>query len=162
MDPDPELMNIHWLSILVLTFFPVFSIQFNVYVFLSVPAYYFNTDPDPDPRSQTNADPCRSESGSLSVVRLESHKNLNFKLKSILTVKNMSKTYYKGTKAFLKGRKPCYFIILVNFDAAGSGSAFQIRIRIHDIQKNADPDPQHWFLYLLLILISVLVFIQNR
>ncbi len=57
LDPDPELMNMYWLSILVLIFFPVFSIQF-VYDFLSVPAYYLNTDPDPGSQlMRIHADP---------------------------------------------------------------------------------------------------------
>jgi hypothetical protein len=52
---------------LVLIFLSVFSIQL-VYVSLSVPAYYLNTDPYPG--SQTNADPCGSESGSWSDLKV--------------------------------------------------------------------------------------------
>jgi hypothetical protein len=75
------------------------------------------------------------------LVRLKSHKKLNFYMKNISTVGNRSKKHtYKSKKVFLKSRKACLFDNLVNFDApgAGAGSAFPIRIWIHDSQINAD------------------------
>ncbi len=46
---------------------------------------------------------------------------------------------YKGTKAFLKGRKTVYLFILVNFRALGSGSAFRTA------KSMRDPDTQHCY-----------------
>ncbi len=45
----------------------------------------------------------------------------------------------EGTNAVLKGRKPGYFEVLVNFHAPGSGSGFPLRSRNQDSQINADP-----------------------
>ncbi len=47
-----------------------------------------------------------------------------------------------------------YLLILVNFHACGSGSAFAIRIRIQDIQTNANSDPQHSYLFLLAAMLA--------
>jgi hypothetical protein len=44
---------------------------------------------------------------------------------------------------FRKVGNQVYLLILVNFHAPGSGSAFQKRIRIQNSQINADPDQQH-------------------
>ncbi len=38
-----------------------------------------------------------------------------------------------------------YLLIMVNFHATGSGSAFLIQTRIQDSQINADPDSQHGY-----------------
>ncbi len=84
----------------------------------------FNAGPDPDPGSQTNADP--------------DHKKFKW-------FKNMPT---KGTKAFLKDRKSgfiCKFwsmSILLDPDAYsqyGSGSRTAKRMRIH-----VDLNTQHW------------------
>jgi hypothetical protein len=48
-----------------------------------------------------------------------------------------------------KAGNPNDLLILVTFQAPGSGSAFLKRIRIQDSQTNADPDPQHCHFYLL-------------
>jgi hypothetical protein len=54
----------------------------------------------------------------------------------------------KVQKPCLKAGNQVYMLnllILVNFHAPKSGSAFSIRIRTQDSQINADPDPQYWF-----------------
>ncbi len=67
-------------------------------------AFYLNADPDPEPRSQTNADPCRS---CQTLKSLE----VNFYMKNIGSQRRYGDgskhSYdYVGTKAFMKGRKP--------------------------------------------------------
>jgi hypothetical protein len=52
---------------------------------------FFNADPDPDPVSQTNAGLCRS--GIQILVRLISHKKMNFYMKNILTVGKIGQTH---------------------------------------------------------------------
>jgi hypothetical protein len=102
------------------------SIGFNADADLD-PALYLNADPDPDPDpwSQTNLDPC----GYL-------HEGIG------------KKTYLRRVqKPFWKAGNHEYLIILANFDAPESGSAFPIRIRAQDSQMNADPDPQHCVIY---------------
>jgi hypothetical protein len=70
------------------------------------------------------------------LVRLLSHKKLNFYMKNIFQVgnrpKNIHPNFYEGTKAFLKGRKPDLF---VNF---GQLPCSWIRTHI----PNTDPDPR--------------------
>ncbi len=91
----------------------------------------FNADPDPG--SQTNADPCRPRSWS---------QQLNFYMLNILKVGtgNRSRNLHtKVNKAFWNAVKPGTILVnLVNFHAPGSGSAFPIRIHIQDSQMNAD------------------------
>ncbi len=55
------------------------------------------------------------------------------------------KYIYECTKAFRKAGNQVYLLILDNFQAPRSWSAFPIRIRIQDNQIVADPDPQHCF-----------------
>jgi hypothetical protein len=62
-------------------------------------------DRDPDQGSKTSAVPCGSVFGSWSDFEI---KKMNFYMKNVLEVENSSKNY-KGTTAFLKGRKPGLF-----------------------------------------------------
>jgi hypothetical protein len=78
------------------------------------------------------------------LVRLWSHKMLNFYMKNILTVGNWSKNKpTKVQKAFSKGREPGLFVSFINFDTPGSGSAFPLRIRLRIKDSQMNPDPQH-------------------
>ncbi len=75
------------------------------------------------------------------LVRLKSHKKLNFKNKVYTCSKEQVKKYLRFTKVlkpFLKTGNHVYLIILVHFDAAGSGSAFQYGSGSHDSQMKAD------------------------
>jgi hypothetical protein len=86
------------------------------------PAFYLNADPGLG--SQTNADPDPGRTTQSQKVEIYLHKKIYLQL--VITHTNA----YEGTKAFLKGRKPGYLLILVSFDAFGSGSGFPMQIRI--------------------------------
>jgi hypothetical protein len=74
---------------------------------------------------------------------------------------NVKRHAFVATKAFLKGRKPGFFVNLDHYFAPGSGSAFSVRIRIQDSQMNANADPQHWFKCGLYSLVSMNSFVQK-
>jgi hypothetical protein len=96
------------------------------------PAFYLNADPDPDPGCETNADPCECASRFLILVGLCCHKKLDFDMKNtvyLLMPKNIP-AYVPVQKPFWIAENQVYLLILVNFLARGSGSAFPIRIRI--------------------------------
>jgi hypothetical protein len=77
------------------------------------------------PRHSFNVEP---ESGS------------NFYMNNTRKVGKGQKTYLRRDKRlFLKIENKVYLLILFNFHAPGSGSAFPIRIMIRDSQINADP-----------------------
>jgi hypothetical protein len=82
------------------------------------PAFYLNADPDSNPESQINANPCGS--GSWSDFKVTKRR--------IFTCKQNIGTN-DGTKTLLKGRKPGLF---VNFNKY---PCYWIRIRI----PNTDP-----------------------
>ncbi len=106
------------------------------------PAFYPSADQDMEPGSQTNAD--------LDPGRLFHHKKLDFDLKNILKVANMSKhttVPMKVQKAFHKAGNQVYLLILVNFLAPGSGpdpnSQYRtVRTKLDRII--ADPDLKYW------------------
>ncbi len=83
----------------------------------------FIVDPDPDPGSQTNADPPHPDPGK--AFKTQKFKFLHEKYTKVGTITGLKITF-EDTKAFLKGRKPGLFVIFVNFHAPGSGSVFHI------------------------------------
>ncbi len=91
----------------------------------------------------------------LILVKLLSHKKLNFYVENILTVGNGSKNTYEGTvpKPLRKAGNQVYIYIyiLVDFHASGSGFPIRIRIRIRDSQTNAGPHPQHFFYHCMFV-----------
>ncbi len=77
------------------------------------------------------------------------HKKLNFYMKNILKVGNMSKRIPTNVqKPFWKAVNQDYLLILVNIYVPGSGFAYAIRIRIQDSRIIADSDPQHVVKYM--------------
>jgi hypothetical protein len=96
------------------------------------PAFYLNADPDPG--SQTNADPDPYPDSDPGQT-LKSQK-VEFYVENIFQVgTRSSKTcgIYEGTKAFLKGRKPGFFVNFGRFPCSW----------IQDSHANADPDSQY-------------------
>jgi hypothetical protein len=110
------------------------------------PAFYLSADPDADldPGSPTNTNPCVS-----GLVRLKSHKKLNFYQKSVFKIGDLGqKLTFEGTEAVLKGRNqvnfgqfPCSWIRMririPNTDLdSGSGKSKSI-----GTDPDRDPDP---------------------
>ncbi len=82
------------------------------------PHWFHGFIADPDPGSQTNADPGKA-------FKTQKFKFLHEKYTKVGTITGLKITF-EETKAFLKGRKPGLFVIFVNFHAPGSGSVFHI------------------------------------
>ncbi len=75
------------------------------------------------------------------LFRLFRHKKLNFYMKNILYVGNMSQNIPTLVqKPFWKAGSKIYLLTLGNFIAPGTGSAFPIRIRIPESNISADLD----------------------
>ncbi len=93
------------------------------------------TTADPSPAFYLNLDPYLDPGQTLKSQKLE------FDMKNIPEVGDRSKTYLQ--KSFRKAGNQVYLLILINFHAPGSGSAFLICIQIQDSQTNADPPRIH-------------------
>jgi hypothetical protein len=76
---------------------------------------------------RTQTDPCPDPRRTLKSQKL----NFNNEKKTKSTLGKGSKTYYEGTKAFSKGRKPGLFVHFDQFPCSW--------IRNQDSQINADP-----------------------
>ncbi len=92
---------------------------------IRIQLFYLNADPDP--RSQTNADPDSGLTLKSQTIEFFLHKKYTYKV---------GKHTYEGTKDILKGRKPGLF---VNF---GQFTIFFYILLDPDPQiPNMDPDP---------------------
>jgi hypothetical protein len=84
-------------------------------------ASYLNADPGPNPGSQTNADSDSAQAFNSQNVKIFPWKYTCNRSKNIPT---------EVQKAFWMAGNQVYLLILVNFHAPGSGSAFPIRIQV--------------------------------
>jgi hypothetical protein len=130
----------------------------------------FNLDADPDPESQTNADP---DSGlTLPSLNGEFLREKNIKVLYVINRYVIKHTYVGTsypTKTFVKGYKSGLFVNFCQFTCPG------IRIRIPNTEPDLDPgepnrmlihgapdpDPQHWVKPMMNLICDIMVWTQN-